>query len=133
MNMSGFKNVLFLVTHRKQARVVIDGSQSSMVKQPSGQVRAIELHQEMIIGSTVEYRDGYVGCIRAFLINGQMVDLTRLFYEGDSQYGLSLGCSGKCDSSPCLHNGTCYEGYDHYDCDCRFTSFKGPICADGKL
>ncbi|KAK7023362.1 Coagulation factor 5/8 C-terminal domain, discoidin domain [Halocaridina rubra] len=36
----------------------------------------------------------------------------------------------KCQSNPCLNNGTCYEGYSKYECDCRWTSFKGPICAD---
>lgn len=46
-------------------------------------------------------------------------------------YGVGLGCFGKCGSGPCLNNGTCEEGYDKYTCDCRFTAFKGPICADG--
>lgn len=48
-------------------------------------------------------------------------------------YGISEGCVGKCSSSPCLNNGTCLEGYDSYSCDCRWTSFKGPICADGEI
>ena len=26
-------------------------------------------------GATVDYRDGYVGCIRALLLNGQLIDL----------------------------------------------------------
>jgi len=42
-----------------------------------------------------------------------------------------MGCTGRCDSNPCLNNGTCTEGYNSYTCDCRFTAFKGPICADG--
>lgn len=45
--------------------------------------------------------------------------------------GVVPGCIGKCDSSPCLNNGTCHERYDGYSCDCRWTAFKGPICADG--
>ena len=46
--------------------------------------------------------------------------------------GISTGCIGKCESSPCLNNGTCLEGYDGFKCNCRWTAFKGPICADGK-
>ena len=29
-----------------------------------------------------------------------------------------------------MNGGVCKEGYDHFDCDCRWTPFKGPICAD---
>ncbi|KAL1452559.1 hypothetical protein WDU94_006777, partial [Cyamophila willieti] len=46
---------------------------------------------------------------------------------------VSPGCVGKCESNPCLNNGTCHERYDGYTCDCRWTAFKGPICADGHL
>lgn len=46
--------------------------------------------------------------------------------------GVSIGCIGKCASNPCLNNGTCIDGYSSYTCDCRWSSFKGPICADGK-
>lgn len=45
-------------------------------------------------------------------------------------YGISEGCVGKCQSSPCLNNGTCIEKYNGYSCDCQWTAFKGPICAD---
>lgn len=41
-----------------------------------------------------------------------------------------MGCVGKCISSPCQNNGICLEGYSHYSCDCQWTPFKGPICAD---
>merc|ERR1712001_301118 len=34
-------------------------------------------------------------------------------------YGVGVGCQGKCTSSPCMN-----------ECDCRWTPFKGPICAD---
>lgn len=116
--------------NRKQARLVVDGSQSSTVQQPAGQVRAIELNSELYVGSGVDFRDGYVGCLRALMVNGIMLDMRNAAEQ--QTYGVGLGCTGKCDSGPCLNNGTCDEGYDHYTCDCRFTAFKGPICADGK-
>ncbi|KAK7575553.1 hypothetical protein V9T40_011839 [Parthenolecanium corni] len=71
---------------------------------------------------------GFVGCMRAFTLNGKLVDLMAAARR--KSYGLSLGCVGKCDSNPCLNNGLCYEYYESYSCDCRWTSFKGPICAD---
>ena len=45
-------------------------------------------------------------------------------------YGIGLGCQGKCHKNPCMNGGDCLEGYDHFKCDCRWTPFKGPICAD---
>ncbi|CAG7823734.1 unnamed protein product [Allacma fusca] len=116
--------------NRKQARLVVDGAFTSSVVQPPGQVRAIELDNKkgLYLGATVERRSGYVGCIRALTVNGIMMDIEKALET--NTYGVGPGCHGKCDSGPCLNNGTCYEGYDHYTCDCRFTGFKGPICAD---
>lgn len=65
------------------------------------------------------------------MLNGNLIDLKS--YAEKGLYGISSGCIGKCDSSPCLNNGTCFEKYDGYTCDCRWTAFKGPICADGML
>merc|ERR1712203_877598 len=45
-------------------------------------------------------------------------------------YGVGVGCVGKCGKNPCMNGGTCLEGYDSFNCDCRWTPFKGPICAD---
>lgn len=81
-----------------------------------------------MIGATTEYREGFVGCMRAFIINGRPLELT--VYAKQRFYGISEGCVGKCQSSPCLNNGTCIERYNGYSCDCQWTAFKGPICAD---
>lgn len=108
---------------------MLDGSIKAEVREPPGPVRALHLTSDLVIGATTEYRDGYVGCIRALLLNGKMVDLKQYAQRG--LYGISSGCVGRCESSPCLNNGTCIERYDSYNCDCRWSAFKGPICADG--
>lgn len=114
--------------NRKEARLVVDGALKAEVREPPGPVRALYLTSELVIGATIDYRDGYVGCIRALLLNGKLVDLRS--YAERGIYGVSTGCIGRCESNPCLNNGTCTEGYDGYTCDCRWSAFKGPICAD---
>ncbi|XP_044018099.1 neurexin-4 isoform X2 [Aphidius gifuensis] len=114
--------------NRKQARVVLDGALKSELKEPPGPVRALHLTSDFVVGATTDYRDGFVGCIRALLLNGKQQDLRT--YARRGIYGVSENCIGKCESNPCLNNGTCHEKYDGYSCDCRWTAFKGPICAD---
>ncbi|XP_012283135.1 neurexin-4 isoform X1 [Orussus abietinus] len=114
--------------NRKEARIVVDGALKNEVREPPGPVRALHLTSDFVVGATTDYRDGYVGCIRALLLNGQLQDLRSPVRRG--LYGVSEGCEGRCESSPCLNNGTCHERYDGYWCDCRWTAFKGPICAD---
>ncbi|XP_043250778.1 neurexin-4 isoform X2 [Colletes gigas] len=114
--------------NRKEARIVVDGALKTEVKEPPGPVRALHLTSDLVVGATTDYRDGYVGCIRALLLNGQLQDLRS--YARQGLYGITEGCMGRCESNPCLNNGTCHERYDGYSCDCRWTAFKGPICAD---
>ncbi|XP_076231523.1 neurexin-4 isoform X3 [Calliopsis andreniformis] len=114
--------------NRKEARIVVDGALKNEVREPPGPVRALHLTSDLVVGATTDYRDGYVGCIRALLLNGQLQDLRS--YARQGLYGITEGCMGKCESNPCLNNGTCHERYDGYSCDCRWTAFKGPICAD---
>nr|CAG4640603.1 EOG090X00DN [Eulimnadia texana] len=114
--------------NRKEARIVVDGALKAEAKEASGPIRAIHLTSPLVIGAAVDQRDGFVGCMRGLMVNGRHLDMRAKALRG--LYGIGLGCTGKCDSNPCLNNGTCLEGYDKYECDCRFTSFKGPICAD---
>ncbi|XP_063360126.1 neurexin-4 [Cydia amplana] len=114
--------------NRKEARVVVDGALKNEIRTAKEPVRALQLSSPLIIGAAMDRKDGFVGCIRALLLNGRPVDL--LSYARRGVYGVAAGCVGKCESSPCLNNGTCLEGFDSYSCDCRWTAFKGPICAD---
>lgn len=110
---------------------MVDGSLKAEVREPMGPVRALHLTSRLSLGATIDYRDGFTGCMRALLLNGILVDLRKEANKG--LYGIVPGCIGRCDSSPCLNNGTCTERYDGYVCDCRWSAFKGPICADGML
>ncbi|XP_063893286.1 neurexin-4 isoform X2 [Helicoverpa armigera] len=114
--------------NRKEARVVVDGALKNEIRTAKEPVRALHLTTGLVLGAALDRKDGFVGCVRALLLNGRPVDLRSYAQRG--LYGISEGCVGKCQSSPCLNNGTCLEGYDSYSCDCRWTAFKGPICAD---
>ncbi|XP_013164723.1 PREDICTED: neurexin-4 isoform X1 [Papilio xuthus] len=114
--------------NRKEARVVVDGALKNEIRTAKEPVRALHLTTALALGASLERTDGFVGCVRALLLNGRPVDLVS--YARRGLYGVSEGCHGKCESSPCLNNGTCLERYDGYTCDCRWTAFKGPICAD---
>ncbi|CAK1542832.1 unnamed protein product [Leptosia nina] len=114
--------------NRKEARVVVDGALKNEIRTAKEPVRALHLTTSLVLGASIERKDGFVGCMRALLLSGKPVDLRS--YAKRGLYGISEGCVGKCSSSPCLNNGTCLERYDTYSCDCRWTAFKGPICAD---
>lgn len=119
--------------NRKEARLTIDGTQTSAVDNQPVAFRPMIITSKMFIGATQDEKEGYVGCIRALSFNGEFIDLVKLTKEGHMGrplYGINPGCVGKCQSNPCLNNGTCYEKYSSYRCDCQWTAFKGRICAD---
>ena len=45
----------------------------------------------MCTGAAVDYRDGYVGCMRALMVNGVQLDLRGIVERGEVTYGLSAG------------------------------------------
>jgi len=116
--------------NRKEAVVIIDGAQKTEVPEPAGPVRPFKFgrNSKLYVGATKDLGDGYVGCLRALVLNGVPVDLHREYAK--FPYGLSKGCKGKCAKNPCKNGGECMEGYDSFTCNCRWTPFKGPICAD---
>lgn len=84
-----------------------------------------------ISGATVEFKAGYVGCLRGLRVNGVLVDLRGLISRGQVSYGVTEGCIGKCSSNPCFNGGTCIEGYSGYTCDCSYTPWRGWMCGRG--
>lgn len=114
--------------NRKQAHIVVDGSESVTMDEKPERVHPLHLPGNLVIGASVDYKDGYVGCLRAFMLNGEPVHLRERAASVPS--GVLPGCVGKCSSHSCLNGGTCLEGYSGYTCDCRRTPFKGPFCGD---
>lgn len=119
---------ILIERNKKEARLVVDGQISTNMATRLTSSRGLPISSHLFVGATEDYKEGYVGCMRSLLINGQFIDIYKFAKAGT--YGLLLGCHGKCESNPCLNKGICKEGYSHYVCDCQWTAFKGPICAD---
>ena len=101
---------VFVERNRKEAKILLDGAISERSQEYDGPIRPLNLGDTLVFGADADYNNGYVGCIRALQINGQTVNM-KSFARIFKMYGLSDGCIGKCDSSPCLNNGTCFEHY----------------------
>lgn len=127
--------------NKKEAKLVVDGQISTNVATRLSASRTSSASSSMsqngnsmiatshlFVGATEDFKEGYVGCMRSLLINGQPMDIYKPARDGI--YGLLLGCHGKCETNPCLNKGICREGYSTFTCDCQWTAFKGPICAD---
>ncbi len=42
-------------------------------------------------GAAVDYRDGFVGCLRALMVNGKIMDLRGKVERGEVTYGVASG------------------------------------------
>jgi len=49
-----------------------------------------------ITGAAVDYTEGFVGCMRALQVNGEMLDLMGKVERGEVTYGVSAGLSMQC-------------------------------------
>ena len=91
------------------------------MKEPIGPVRPMLLDGSLFVGATKDFTDGFVGCVRAMVINGVPAELVaEATRHSWGLYGVGVGCQGKCHpENPCMNGGECREGYDHFTCDCR--------------
>ena len=39
----------------------------------------------------MDYKDGYVGCMRALMVNGEVMDMRGMVERGEVTYGVSSG------------------------------------------
>nr|UEK51597.1 neurexin IV-like protein [Parasacculina yatsui] len=118
---------VMIEVNRLEVSVLLDNSLSASTP-ISVSARPLHFTSKLVIGAQTSYEYGFAGCMRAFSVNGRLLSLRVLAERG--LYGVSPGCVGKCASSPCLNNGQCHEMYSSFTCNCRFTAYKGPICAD---
>ncbi|KAK9310049.1 hypothetical protein QLX08_000515 [Tetragonisca angustula] len=75
-------------------------------------------------------RQGYVGCMRDLVINGQPIDIAGYAQQQDSG-AVRPACHSQtphCPSQPCMHGSQCLEGWNRFHCDCTVTPFTGPTC-----
>lgn len=78
-------------------------------------------------------KHGFVGCVQDMVINDDKVDLMTVARK-QLQRDIKSECKkidAQCLSQPCLHGGTCTEGWNRYACDCTNTSYKGKNCENG--
>jgi leucine-rich repeat transmembrane neuronal protein 1/2 len=80
-------------------------------------------------------KQGFVGCLQDLTINENKVDLMTVARK-QLQRDIRSEChkmDAQCLSQPCLHGGSCQEGWNRYICNCKNTSFKGKNCENGKV
>ena len=81
--------------------------------------------------SSLKY--GFIGCVRDLVINNKMINLES-YVQAQNLSEVRPACHSSalfCVKRPCLNNGICNEGWNHYTCDCSVTSFMGSVCAQG--
>ena len=71
--------------NRKESMVVIDGARKGQSKEGRGPVRPMLLTSGLFIGANQDSSDGFVGCMRALVLNGVNIDLQVLFFFVKSQ------------------------------------------------
>ncbi|RXN29086.1 contactin-associated -like 5 [Labeo rohita] len=95
---------------------------------PDGHLR-LQLGSQLFVGGTTTRQRGFLGCIRAFNMNGVNFDLEE---RAKVTPGVSSGCAGHCSSSAglCQNRGKCIEKSSGYMCDCTNSAYGGPSCTE---
>lgn len=67
----------------------IDQDEAIIRDEPTDEgFRTLDLNSDLVIGAAVDYKDGYVGCMRAFVVNGIPQDLRGMVERGEVVYNL---------------------------------------------
>ncbi|XP_023315874.1 neurexin-1 isoform X2 [Trichogramma pretiosum] len=127
----------------REGRVVVDDS--TIEFRPPGDATQLDLDGLLFIGGvgapfapltvppvlwTGSLRQGYVGCMRDLVINGQPIDIAGYAQQQDSG-AVRPACHVQgphCNSQPCMHSGKCIEGWNRFHCDCSATAYTGATC-----
>jgi contactin associated protein-like 2 len=124
-----FWHTVHVERNRKQAMLRFDQQATVTLDEPTDMsFRTLNLDSPLVVGAAVDYSEGYVGCMRALLVNGVMMDLKGKVERGEVTYGVAADCHPKCERSPCFNGGICIEYYSYYWCDCAYTPFRGWNC-----
>ncbi|XP_052004183.1 contactin-associated protein-like 5 isoform X2 [Xyrauchen texanus] len=95
---------------------------------PDGHLR-LQLGSHLFVGGTDTKQRGFLGCIRAFTMNGLNFNLEE---RAKVTPGVSSGCAGHCSSSAglCYNRGKCIEKSSGYVCDCTNSAYGGHACTE---
>lgn len=62
--------------------MVVDGALKNLINTGKEPVRALHLTTGLALGAALDGKDGFVGCLRALLLNGRPVDLRAVAQRG---------------------------------------------------
>jgi len=85
---------------------------------------------------SLNLRAGFVGCVRALVVDNVGVDLAAIALQQDNgavRGVCQVGSAGSCVGGPCLNNGRCVEGWGRFTCECVRAGFQGAVCQRGKF
>lgn len=54
---------------------MVDGALKNEIRTAKEPLRALQLTSGLVLGAALDHKDGFVGCMRALLLNGKAVDL----------------------------------------------------------
>uniref|UniRef100_A0A9J7Z2M4 Contactin associated protein-like 5a n=1 Tax=Cyprinus carpio carpio TaxID=630221 RepID=A0A9J7Z2M4_CYPCA len=113
----------------KEACLQVDQLPLRIIETPPDRHLRLQLGSQLFVGGTATKQRGFLGCIRAFNMNGVNFDLEE---RAKVTPGVSSGCAGHCSSSAglCHNRGKCIEKSSGYMCDCTNSAYGGPSCTE---
>ncbi|XP_032218283.2 EGF and laminin G domain-containing protein [Nematostella vectensis] len=110
----------------KEFGLEVDGIRKIRLN-PLQQSKQLDVVGNLFIGGYMrEMMNGFVGCIRGFTINGEVLNLARLSKDFDY---VNEGCYSACNNeTQCKGGARCTDDYNIYKCDCHLTPFYGYFC-----